>query len=74
MPALLYACTVLLYLLAGRRRGPGRHAALGRWEIPVIAGALIWLAYELIILIGPASSATRSTTCSARSASAWCST
>src|SRR6185312_5542981 len=52
MPALLYASTVLLYLFAGRRRG--RRAALGRWEIPVIAGALIWLAYELIVLIGPA--------------------
>jgi hypothetical protein len=52
MPALLYASTVLLYLLAGRRRG--RPAALGRWEIPVIAGALIWVTYELIILIGPA--------------------
>ena len=27
--------------------------SLGRFEIPVLAGALIWLAYELIILIGP---------------------
>jgi hypothetical protein len=26
---------------------------LGRFEIPVIAGALVWLAYELIVLIGP---------------------
>jgi amino acid transporter len=53
MPAILYACTVLLYLLAGRRRGQAGKSALGRWEIPVIAGALIWLAYELIVLIGP---------------------
>ena len=59
MPAILYACTVLLYLLAGRRRGRGGRdgwdgePALGRWEIPVIAGALVWLAYELIVLIGP---------------------
>jgi amino acid transporter len=58
MPAILYASTVLLYLFAGRRRR-SRHgleappSALGRWEIPIIAGALIWLAYELIILIGP---------------------
>ena len=55
MPALLYASTVLLYLFVGRRRrGAEGHFSLGRWEIPVIAGALIWLAYELIILIGPA--------------------
>jgi amino acid transporter len=55
MPALLYASTVLLYVFTARRhRGQAGHFALGRFEIPVIAGALIWLAYELIILIGPA--------------------
>jgi hypothetical protein len=50
----LYASTVLLYVFVGRqRRGQEGHFSLGRWEVPVIAGALIWLAYELIILIGP---------------------
>jgi amino acid transporter len=53
MPALLYAATVILYVAAGRRHGQARRFSLGRWEIPVVAGALIWLAYELIILIGP---------------------
>jgi amino acid transporter len=56
MPALLYAGTVLLYVLTSRRRGPGwsAHARpFGRYEIPVVAGAVIWLVYELIILIGP---------------------
>jgi amino acid transporter len=54
MPAILYASTVLLYVFAGRRRrGEADHFSLGRWEIPVIAGALVWLAYELIVLIGP---------------------
>ena len=54
MPALLYASTVLLYVFTGRRRrGETGFFSLGRWEIPVIAGAVIWLAYELIILIGP---------------------
>jgi amino acid transporter len=54
MPAILYASTVLLYVFAGRRRrGQTGHFSLGRWEIPVIAGALVWLTYELIILIGP---------------------
>jgi amino acid transporter len=54
MPALLYASTVLLYIFTGRRRsGAAGHLTFGRFEIPVIAGALIWLAYELIVLIGP---------------------
>ena len=54
MPALLYASTVLLYIFTARRhRAIAGHFSLGRWEIPVIAGALIWLAYELIVLIGP---------------------
>jgi amino acid transporter len=54
MPALIYASTVLLYIFVARRRaGAGQHFALGRFEVPVVAGALIWLAYELIILIGP---------------------
>jgi amino acid transporter len=56
MPALLYSGTVLLYSFTARRRAAGgaaRHRPFGRWEIPVIAGAVIWLAYELVILIGP---------------------
>jgi amino acid transporter len=54
MPALLYASTVLLYVFVGRRRsGEAGYFSLGRWEIPVLAGALLWLAYELIILIAP---------------------
>ncbi len=32
----------------------GTHRVpFGKYEIPVVAGALIWLACELIILIGP---------------------
>jgi amino acid transporter len=58
MPALLYAGTVLLYVFTSRRRGTyeaegTNRASFGRYKIPVVGGALIWLAYELIILIGP---------------------
>ncbi len=58
MPALLYAGTVLLYVFTSRRRGPRESQGtsprpFGKFEIPILAGALIWLAYELIILIGP---------------------
>ena len=49
MPALLYAGTVLLYVFT-RRTG---NRTFGRWEWPIVAGAIIWLAYELIVLIGP---------------------
>jgi len=54
MPALLYAGTVLLYVFTGRRipTAPG-FFRLGRYEAPVVAGALVWLAYELVVLIGP---------------------
>jgi amino acid transporter len=58
MPALLYAGTVLLYVLTSRRRGTRGDQGtqvrpFGRFELPIVAGAVIWLAYELIILIGP---------------------
>ncbi|MEU8269418.1 amino acid permease [Sphaerisporangium sp. NPDC049002] len=55
MPAILYAGTVLLYWFT-RNRIPARPGdfVLGRWEKPVVALALLWLAYELVILIGPA--------------------
>jgi amino acid transporter len=58
MPALLYAGTVLLYIFTRRRgsqesRGTPLHP-FGKFELPIIAGAVIWLAYELIILIAPA--------------------
>lgn len=55
MPAVLYAATVLLYVFT-RKRHPARPGdfTLGRWEIPVVALALLWLAYELCILLIPA--------------------
>ena len=56
MPALLYAGTVLLYIFRARRRGGSQGTPahpFGKWELPIVAGAVIWLAYELIILIGP---------------------
>jgi hypothetical protein len=58
MPALLYAGTVLLYVFTSRPRGAqggqGRYRGpFGKFELPIVAGAVIWLTYELIILIGP---------------------
>jgi amino acid transporter len=55
MPALLYAATVLLYVFTAHRvQHETGYFHLGRYEWPVIIGALVWLAYELTVLIGPA--------------------
>ncbi|MHB8379407.1 MAG: amino acid permease [Acidimicrobiales bacterium] len=55
MPALLYAATVILYSTRAHRIATeDGHFRLGRWETPVVFLSLLWLAYELIILIGPA--------------------
>ncbi|HEX6674897.1 MAG TPA: amino acid permease [Actinomycetes bacterium] len=54
MPAILYAGTVLLYVFTAHRvQHETGYFSLGRWEWPVIVGALVWLAYELTVLIGP---------------------
>ena len=49
MPALIYLITTILYV-AARRRLPGEHGfRLGLLEIPVLAVALVWLAFEMSI-------------------------
>jgi len=49
MPAIIYFVTVLLYV-ATRRKLPGEHGfSLGKWENPVIAISIVWLAFELSI-------------------------
>jgi amino acid transporter len=54
MPAILYTGTVVLYVAVARNSQPQHgYFHLGRWEGPVVVGALVWLAYELIILIAP---------------------
>ena len=61
LPALIYTGTVLMYLFTrGRQaemdvsedeRQRRERFSLGRWEIPVVAVALVWLALELWILM-----------------------
>ena len=54
MPAITYAGTVLLFATVGRRIRPEPgYFHLGRWQPLVVAGALVWLAYELIVLLAP---------------------
>jgi amino acid transporter len=54
MPAITYTGTVLLYAtVASRLRPEPGSFQLGRWQPLVITGAVVWLGYELIILLGP---------------------
>ncbi|HTT54806.1 MAG TPA: amino acid permease [Streptosporangiaceae bacterium] len=49
MPALIYLVTTVLYVFT-RRRLPSTHGfRLGRWELPVMVIALVWLVFEMSI-------------------------
>jgi amino acid transporter len=49
LPALIYAGTVALYLIKRNHLPASRGFTLGRWEIPVLVIAVIWLIFELAI-------------------------
>ena len=49
LPALIYAGTVLMYIVKRRSLPPTQGFSLGRWELPVIVLASVWLVYELLI-------------------------
>ncbi|WP_067128540.1 amino acid permease [Microtetraspora malaysiensis] len=54
MPAILYAGTVALYLGTRRKYRPQPDDfRLGKWEKPVVAGAVVWLVIELSIFMIP---------------------
>lgn len=49
LPALIYAGTVLMYVLKRHSLPPSKGFSLGKWELPVIVFASVWLVYELLI-------------------------
>lgn len=49
LPACIYAGTVLLYIVKRKSLPPSRGFTLGKWEIPVLVVASIWLIWELAI-------------------------
>lgn len=49
LPAVIYAATVLLYIVRRRHLPPSKGFTLGRFEIPVIVLASAWLIFELAI-------------------------
>jgi amino acid transporter len=54
LPVIIYGATVVLYL-AVRKRLAAREGAfsLGRWELPIAIGALVWLTLALLVLVLP---------------------
>jgi amino acid transporter len=49
LPAIIYASTVLLYLVKRKQLPPSRGFDLGKWETPVLAVSVVWLVWELLI-------------------------
>jgi amino acid transporter len=49
LPAIIYAATTALYIAKRRSLPPSRGFQLGRWEVPVLVLAAVWLVYELLI-------------------------
>ncbi|MFE7135695.1 APC family permease [Streptomyces sp. NPDC057638] len=49
LPAIIYAGTVLMYIVKRRSLPPTQGFTLGRWETPVIVVASVWLVYELLL-------------------------
>ncbi|MFA3843383.1 APC family permease [Streptomyces aureus] len=49
LPALIYAGTVGMYASKRRSLPPSQGFSLGRWELPVLVAAALWLAFELLI-------------------------
>ncbi|MER6950166.1 amino acid permease [Nonomuraea sp. NPDC000554] len=49
LPAIIYTGTVVMYVVKRRSLPPSKGFDLGRWEIPVIVVALVWLVFELLL-------------------------
>lgn len=47
LPAIIYAITVALYIATRRRLPASGGFSLGRWEIPIIVVAVVWLVFAL---------------------------
>ncbi len=49
LPAIIYAATVLMYIVKRRMLPASQGFTLGKWETPVIILASIWLIFELML-------------------------
>ncbi|MFE1285223.1 amino acid permease [Streptomyces sp. NPDC058751] len=54
IPALVYGATIVLHLAVRRRLDRNKGAFdLGRFELPVAVGALVWTVASLVMLVSP---------------------
>jgi amino acid transporter len=49
LPAVMYASTVVLYLVKRKSLPVSDKFSLGKWEIPILVVAVVWLAFELAL-------------------------
>ena len=49
LPAVMYASTVVLYLIKRKSLPANGKFDLGAWEIPILVVAIVWLAFELAL-------------------------
>lgn len=49
LPAVMYASTVVLYLVKRTSLPVNGKFDLGKWEIPILVVAVVWLAFELAL-------------------------
>ena len=54
LPAMVYGATIVLYVVVRKRLGRRKVAFdLGRFELPVAIGALVWSIIVLFVLVSP---------------------
>ena len=49
LPAVMYASTVVLYLIKRKSLPESDKFSLGAWEIPILVVAVVWLVFELAL-------------------------
>jgi amino acid transporter len=49
LPVIIYAIVVVLYIVSRRRLPASAGFSLGRWEVPILVVAVIWLGFALAL-------------------------
>jgi amino acid transporter len=49
LPVIIYAIVVVLYIVSRRRLPVSAGFSLGRWEVPILVVAVIWLGFALAL-------------------------
>jgi len=49
LPAVIYAASVTLFVFKRRQLPPSDKFSVGRWEVPILVVAIVWLVFELAL-------------------------